>query len=60
MGFNVLIEVTEVCKGFSAVGKWTNMGSDLEVNDLMVSLERVCLFVSKARINEGRWVGLQL
>jgi hypothetical protein len=37
-----------VCECFSAILNRADVGSDLEVNDLVMCLERVCLSVSTA------------
>lgn len=46
MCFEMLIQVTHVCECFTAVFDWADMRSDFEVNDFVVSLERICLNVS--------------
>lgn len=53
MCFEMLVEVAEVSECFSAILVWADVGSDLQMGHLVVSLERVGLYVSFVASERG-------
>jgi hypothetical protein len=60
VGFEVLVEVAHVCECFSAVFNRAYVGSDFEVHDFVMCLERVCLLISTITRRNWLQVDIQL